>query len=86
MVGLHPTENIPALILLEHNGKLYKCRDVDGISIIPNISYSSGEIIERTESSAIIRLYVDPYVDTDIAFIDYPLLLEDDVWKYNPKY
>ena len=86
LVGLHPTENIPAPILLEQNGKLYKRRDVDGISIIPNISYFGGEVIERTVSSAIIRMYVDPSVDTDIAFIDYPLLLEDDVWKYNPKY
>lgn len=84
LVGLHPTENIPAPILLEQNGKLYKCRDIGGVSIIPSTKYVSGEVLEKTESSAIVRLYVDPSVDTDIVFIDYPLILEDGLWKHNP--
>ncbi len=84
LIGLHPTENIPAPILLEQNGKLYKCRDIGGVSNIPNIKYSSGEVIEKTESSAIVRLYVDSSINTDITFIDYPLLLEDNIWKHNP--
>ena len=84
LVGLHPTENMPAPILWEQNGKLYKLIGVDGVSIIPNIMYSHGEVIEKTESSAIVRLYVDSSVDTDIVFIDYPLVLEDGLWKHNP--
>ena len=84
LVGLHPTENIPAPILLEQNGKLYKLISVDGVSIVPNITYSHGEVIEKTKSSAIVRLYVDSSIDTDIVFIDYPLVLEDGLWKHNP--
>ena len=84
LVGLHPTENIPAPILLEQKGKLYKLIGVDGVSIVPNIMYSHGEVTEKTGASAIVRLYVDSSVDTDIVFIDYPLVLEDNIWKHNP--
>lgn len=86
LIGLHSTESIPAPLLLESDGHLYKITSADGVSHLPNIKYESGEVIEKTDSSAIVRLYVDSSVDAQISFFDYPLILEDGIWKHNPEY
>ena len=86
LIGLHVAESIPAPLLLESDGHLYKITSADGVSHLPNIKYESGEVIEKTDSSAIVRLYVDSSVDAQISFFDYPLVLEDGVWKHNPEY
>ena len=84
LIGLHPTESIPAPLLLESDGSLYKITSADGVSHLPNIKYESGEVIEKTDSTAVVRLYVDSSIDADISSFDYHLILEDDVWKHNP--
>ena len=85
-IGLHPTDNIPAPLLLDLDGRLYKNTTINGVSIIPNIAYTHGEVIEKAKYSAVVRLYVDSDISTDISYVDFPLILEDDIWKYNPSY
>ena len=85
-VGLHPTENIPIPLLKELDGKLYKLTSGGGVSPIPNTKYEYGEVIEKTDVSATVRLYIDKSVDADIDFFDYPLIFESGVWKHNPTY
>ena len=70
--------------MLESDGVLYKITSADGVSHLPNLNYESGEVIEKTDSSAIVRLYVDSSIDADISSFDYHLILEDDEWKHNP--
>jgi len=86
LIGMHPTESLPVPILLETDGNLYKITSINGVSSIPNLKYKYGEVVEKNDCSAIVRLYVDPSIDTDTNFVDYPLLLEDNIWKHNPAY
>ena len=83
-LGLHPTDNTPVPILKEIDGRLYKLTSVNGTSIIPNIIYTSGEVIQRDETQATVRLFADPDKGYDVSYFDYPLALEDGVWKHNP--
>lgn len=83
-LGLHPTDNTPVLILKEIDGRLYKLTSVNGTSIIPNMIYTSGEVIQRDETQATVRLFADPDKGYDVSYFDYPLALEDGVWKHNP--
>ena len=83
-LGLHSTDNTPVPILKEIDGRLYKLTSVNGTSIIPNIIYTSGEVIQRDETQATVRLFADPDKGYDVSYFDYPLVLEDGVWKHNP--
>ena len=83
-LGLHPTDNTPVPILKEIDGRLYKLTSVNGTSIIPNMIYTSGEVIQRDETQATVRLFADPDKGYDVSYFDYPLVLEDGVWKHNP--
>lgn len=83
-LGMHPTDNIPVPLLREIDGRLYKLTSVNGTSIIPNMIYTSGEVIQRDETQATVRLFADPDKGYDVSYFDYPLILEDGVWKHNP--
>ena len=84
--SLHPTDNIPAPILKEIGGRLYKLTSANGVSIIPNMVYTGGEVIPKDETKATVRLYADPNEGYDISYFDYLLVLEDGVWKHNPSF
>lgn len=83
-LGMHPTDNIPVPLLREIDSRLYKLTSVNGTSIIPNMIYTSGEVIQRDETQATVRLFADPDKGYDVSYFDYPLILEDGVWKHNP--
>lgn len=85
-LGLHPTDNIPAPILKEIGGRLYKLTSANGVSIIPNMAYTGGEVIQKDETQATVRLFADPDEEYDISYFDYLLVLEDGVWKHNPSF
>lgn len=85
-LGLHPSENVVAPILIDIDGVLYKQTCIDGISIVPNYKYTDGEVLEKTDSFALVRLYTDSNNDYEISYTDFPLILENNVWKHNPHY
>ena len=85
-LGLHPTDNIPVPILKEIGGRLYKLTSANGVSIIPNMVYTGGEVIQKDETQATVRLFADPDEGYDISYFDYLLVLEDGVWKHNPSF
>ena len=86
LIGIHSDNNISAPLLLESDGHLYKNTCPNGVSPVPNLKYEYGEVTEKTESTATVRLYVDPDSNIDICYIDYPLILEDGIWKHNPSW
>ena len=85
-IGLHPTKSIPMPLLKDIDGVLYKQVSIDGVSIIPNLDYTDGEVIEKTNSTAIVRLYVDSSVDNSYKYTDFNLIFENGRWKHNPIY
>ena len=75
-------------MLKDINGKLYIQTSPNGTSIVPCFDYIKGEIIERGDTTAIVRLYTDPdKYDPDSyypEYYDYTMIYENNGWRYNP--
>ena len=46
--------------------------------------YTGGEVIQKDEPKATVKLYADPDKGYDVSYFGYTLVLEDGVWKHNP--
>ena len=75
-------------MLKDINGKLYIQTSPNGTSIVPCFDYIKGEIIERGDTTAIVRLYTDPdKYDPDRyypEYYDYTMIYENNGWRYSP--